>query len=388
MNKMNWKWTLVCAAALVAATVLLDAVAWAGTPAVRYKSVSIGTQPVILYDMNISGAVVGRFTNTDPPRACLATIDATAGTAQICDLNTLPSPWVDLLTEAPATGWQATIAAGINDDGWIAGRAIDTNNGSWRAFLDPPDAAGVWTFYLLPHVPTLAPGMTASDVNNFGEVVGLCWVGDGIGTGARPVFTWNASSGAHDAGFSVKLNVLGGPIVSDTGIVIGDNSSSDFDRGLLRYDPTSDTLDTMIGISSYHGCLNCFGTIAGDRTAGRKSTDVEIIRFSQPSLADVKVIEGKKAHSRLLKRSTTPGMFSYSKVVDVRKTRVYSLLLYQDRLASALNIGAFTDKPLNYAGEEAEMSDANSTNTDPQATGFGLIAIGGVRPVVLIPQKP
>ncbi len=135
MNKMNWKWTLVCAAALVAATVLLDAPALAGTPAVRYKSVSIGTQPVILYDMNISGAVAGRFTNTDPPRACLATIDATAGTAQICDLNTLPSPWVDLLTEAPATGWQATIAAGINDDGWIAGRAIDTNNGSWRAFL-------------------------------------------------------------------------------------------------------------------------------------------------------------------------------------------------------------------------------------------------------------
>ena len=32
MNKMNWKWTLVFAAALVGATVLLDAVAWAGKP--------------------------------------------------------------------------------------------------------------------------------------------------------------------------------------------------------------------------------------------------------------------------------------------------------------------------------------------------------------------
>lgn len=32
MNKMNWKWALVCAAALICATVLLDTVAWAGKP--------------------------------------------------------------------------------------------------------------------------------------------------------------------------------------------------------------------------------------------------------------------------------------------------------------------------------------------------------------------
>ncbi len=32
MNKMNWKWTLVFAAALIGTTVLLDAEAWAGKP--------------------------------------------------------------------------------------------------------------------------------------------------------------------------------------------------------------------------------------------------------------------------------------------------------------------------------------------------------------------
>ena len=37
MNKMNWKWTLVFAAALVGATVLLNAQAWAGKPAPPHR---------------------------------------------------------------------------------------------------------------------------------------------------------------------------------------------------------------------------------------------------------------------------------------------------------------------------------------------------------------
>ncbi len=389
MNKMNWKWTLVCAATLVAATVLLDAQAWAGkpgggtppppsSPPVRYKAVSLGTERVVLYDMNNCGAIVGAFYNT--PRAYLAIVDATTGTAVISDLNTFNSPWVDLQPGAPpAIGWQATRAAGINDAGWIAGMGRIDATGLTRAFLYAPDKqTGVWTFYLLPQVPDLALGMAASDVNNFGEVVGRRYLDN------DSLFTWNANSGIRNLGFA-----SGNPAVSDTGIMICNNSPFLSNRNLLRYDFNSNTSNTIIGISSYSGCLNCFGIIAGERTTGGKIGNVEIVRFSQPSLADVKVIEGGDALKEA-QAINDAGDVLYRKRVIVKNTAVYSLWFYRDGLPSTLNIGSLVDPPINdylSAERHAEMSDANST-TDPQGTGFGLIAVDGTQPLVLIPQKP
>ena len=76
MNKMNWKWTLVCAAALVGATVLLDAVAWAGkpvpppppTPPIRYQinyftapDPQAGERIISIMAMNNFGVMVGEY---------------------------------------------------------------------------------------------------------------------------------------------------------------------------------------------------------------------------------------------------------------------------------------------------------------------------------------
>ena len=257
MNKMNWKWTLVFATALVAATVLLDAAAWAGKPVpptsppptpapVKYKAVSLGAG-VELSDINNCGAIV-RFI-TSPARACLAIVDATTGTAVISDLNLLGAPWVDLQPGAlpPATGWQATNAIGINDAGWITGSAREATS-LYRAFLYAPDkATGVWTFYLLPQSPDLIYGMTASDVNNFGEVVGHCFLDDSI-------FTWNANSGFRYLGFA-----SGSPTVSNAGIMICNNSPYLSNRNILRYDLNSNTSNAIIRRLVVHRrCLNCF----------------------------------------------------------------------------------------------------------------------------------
>jgi hypothetical protein len=60
------------------------------------------------------------------------------------------------------------------------------------------------------------------------------------------------------------------------------------------------------------------------------------------------------------------------------------------RMPSTLNVGSLVDPPINdYLSVErhAVMSDANFI-TDPQGTGFGLIAVDGVQALVLIPQKP
>ena len=78
MNKMNWKWTLVFAAALVGATVLLDAVAWAGKPApptpppppIHYR-IHYFTPPEVggrfnaVRAMNNSGVMVGDYVMPD-----------------------------------------------------------------------------------------------------------------------------------------------------------------------------------------------------------------------------------------------------------------------------------------------------------------------------------
>jgi hypothetical protein len=63
MNKMNWKWTLVCVAALVGATVLLDAVAWAGKPAPSPVNPTSIVYQIQFWDLPSEGS--GRLNGTN-----------------------------------------------------------------------------------------------------------------------------------------------------------------------------------------------------------------------------------------------------------------------------------------------------------------------------------
>jgi len=115
MNKMNWKWTLVCAAALVALTVLLDAVAWAGKPGggggttlvnptpikyqIQFWDVPTGGTPSIRGTNNL-GQTVGEFDlpdgdpNTpDTLHAYLYDPAAFASTVRNLHRRQLPSRW-------------------------------------------------------------------------------------------------------------------------------------------------------------------------------------------------------------------------------------------------------------------------------------------------------
>ena len=81
------------------------------------------------------------------------------------DLNSLTTVWTELATGAPVSGWTATYAYGINDNGQIVGRAL--NAGAERAFIldttsSPPQ------FNLMP-----SPWFAATSINNLGVVIGL-----------------------------------------------------------------------------------------------------------------------------------------------------------------------------------------------------------------------
>ncbi len=115
MNKMNWKWTLVFAAALVGATVLLDAVAWAGKPApptpppppIHYQihyftAPQAGGSFDAIRAMNNAGVMVGDYTSR---RRTAATsrrgfiYDPTIDPDQAIDLNDLVEVPEDRMTD-------------------------------------------------------------------------------------------------------------------------------------------------------------------------------------------------------------------------------------------------------------------------------------------------
>ena len=204
MNKMNWKRTLVCAAALVGATVLLGAQTWAGKPApptppqppIHYRihyftPADDGARFNAIKDMNESGVMVGNYYIMGTPGTWFGFIyDPLIDLDHAIDLNNL--------VEVP-DGWRITDANSINDSGAILvsvekilhpsstdpdyekrGLLVNTTT------TDPN--SGKWTATWIPVVPPIwNPDETPKrcygwDINNNGDLVGV--YSDGSQNGA------------------------------------------------------------------------------------------------------------------------------------------------------------------------------------------------------------
>ena len=112
MNKMNWKWTLVCAAALVAATVLLDAQAGAGKPAplppppppIHYR-IHYFTAPE---ESALFNAIFAKWTICSPsgtPTRCNCSVSLASGRSprpSCCRKTTLDSVGLSMTTRSTA----------------------------------------------------------------------------------------------------------------------------------------------------------------------------------------------------------------------------------------------------------------------------------------------
>lgn len=87
------------------------------------------------------------------------------GSSVVVDLNFLTTVWTELASGAPVSGWTATYAYGINDNGVIVGRAL--NAGVERAFI-LDTAISQPQFKLMP-----SPWFEATSINNMGVVIGM-----------------------------------------------------------------------------------------------------------------------------------------------------------------------------------------------------------------------
>jgi hypothetical protein len=184
MNKMNWKWTLVCAAALIAATMLLDARAWAGkpgggggtTPPIRYQ-INYFTAPQsglfgAIRAMNNAGAMVGEYYKPYTTIHHGFIYDPAMSFQQAFDLNDL--------VQVPKD-WQIRYAYGINDKGAITAAIVKTSAATPNLpgfeihgiYIDRCEAMvdGRWVPHFLPGVnPAFSFGR---DINNNGDIVGV-----------------------------------------------------------------------------------------------------------------------------------------------------------------------------------------------------------------------
>lgn len=349
-------------------------------PPVRFKTIWLGTQTLEVFDLNNAGMVVGRMTDTTPPRGFLATVNPAApagSTATVTDLNSFGAPWVDLSTGAAASGWTAVGCGAINEGARIVGRAEDSA-GLSRAFLYAPDANGVWTFSLLPPIPgVMATYIAGTGVNGWNQVVGT-YVPPG---GTRTAFYWDAANGS----VSLSFPAIDMAKVNDAGVIVADNSSFNY-RQVFRYELGSGGQPVAInGTSAYDECLNSSGRIAGERATGSKATDVEIVRLNLDLSAIV--IEGAGASKSVLAINDA-GSVLYEKTEASKNGSVSSMLLYRDG-QPLVNVAAASDQWPGSWGGRTSMSDSNAV-TDPENTGYGLIASGpgNGRGYVLVPRKP
>jgi hypothetical protein len=194
MNKMNWKSTLVFAAALVGATVLLDAQAWAGKPApptpTPVNPTSIVYQ-IQFWDLPSGGSGRTNGTNnwgeavgyeylpddTIDHHAFLydAPIDPSRDSATAIDLHEAMG------SKAPA-GWVIASATDINDQGVIVGYlspdGSDVDIYHRRGYvLDTHLSTNVslWTIQLLPEIGSSS---FPKAINEQGDIAGVYLVLD------------------------------------------------------------------------------------------------------------------------------------------------------------------------------------------------------------------
>ncbi len=184
MNKMNWKWTLVCAAALVGATVPLGAQAWAGKPVpptpplvnptpikyqIQFWDVPVGTGTPQIYGTNNLGQTVGRYYVDGTSHAFLYDPAATDPTTAF-DLH------IAIGSDPVLEGWVIASATDINDDGVIVGYLIQGPLPFDQAFrrgyvLDTHASLDVstWTLSLLPTDDWSYP----QQINEHGDIAGV-----------------------------------------------------------------------------------------------------------------------------------------------------------------------------------------------------------------------
>lgn len=173
MNKMNWKWILAFAAALVGTAVLLDSLAWAGKPQPPTPPPPAGvTYQIVWVDqvyrawpegMNSCGDVVGDSYPYGPDiqTAFLYTEDAGA-----VDLNTLAPP---------DTGMWLASGLDINDKGQIVGTAIVNGERHGYRYTPAYELSGIQYPAVVQDLGKLAPddkGFTAYSINEAGDVCG------------------------------------------------------------------------------------------------------------------------------------------------------------------------------------------------------------------------
>ncbi len=181
MNKMNWKWTLVFAAALVGATVLLDAQAWAGKLApppppihyqINYFTAPGGGKFNAAWAMNQSGAMVGDCFSPGTYSGFL--YDPALSLQQAFDLNDL--------VQVPKD-WRIRYAYGINDRGAITAAIVKTSAATpdlpgfeiHGIVIDrrEPMVNGKWVPHFLPDVNPAFAFSFGRDINNNGDIVGV-----------------------------------------------------------------------------------------------------------------------------------------------------------------------------------------------------------------------
>ncbi len=190
MNKMNWKWTLACAAALVGATVLLDAQARAGKPAppppIRYQ-INYFTAPGDghfgrVRAMNSSCVMVGNYhPATHTGYAYGFIYDQRANPTRAIDLNDL----VQIPGEIPgAPVWYIDEGFSINDRGALLVSVqkilhhLTTDPEYQRRGLLIDTTVTPWTATWIPVVPPLwNPDETPKicigrQINNNGDLLG------------------------------------------------------------------------------------------------------------------------------------------------------------------------------------------------------------------------
>jgi probable HAF family extracellular repeat protein len=384
-------WTKICSVS--AFTLLLTAVQGdlfaqkkgGGTPSppppVLYQAVLLGTEAAEILDINNSGVIAGQLTSVTPARACQGVVDAVSGITALVDLNSASSRWIDMQNDTEISGWTARVATGINDDGWMVGSAEDENGYNFRrAFLFlPATDTTASTFYLLPSEFGQDPAtMVALDINNWGEVIGRQDRAEG-----RVLFVWDMLNGIRNLGVPCSGNHAS---INDQGIIVSDYSLFSTSRLSYRYDLDNNWLDEMPGVSLVRGSLNSFGHMAGERQS--KNGTIECVRFTQPAQSDLTVIAPLGVFKEVQAINNAGSVLYYKREI-IRNAPVYSLLLYRDG-QSQLNVGSISSQPLNYAGNSTVMSESN-TVTDPEGTGFGLIAYrpsGNGPAIVLIPRKP
>ena len=265
MNKMNWKWILAFAAALVGMAVLLDSLAWAGKPQpptppppkplppVKYNITWLyATIAGNFSDMNDFGDVVGNCVGLDGRRQAFVYTSATGPVP----LNSLVDP------DGPNGDVRLNDAQGINNWGQIVGEG--SRNGSQFAYRFTPgffDDEGTW----VPSVVELLPLPPGTDfaypwgINDDGEVVVAATMAFTYG-----VFVYDKTSSWVDTGATPHSNGNRLDINNQTQVA-GMHSPQTYEYHAFRWSPdgTAQRKLEVFSSSSWANGINNAGQFVG-----------------------------------------------------------------------------------------------------------------------------